>query len=159
MWAHGLANAQSVQIIYGYTTPLDLDFTAYSDYGDPANIYVRAFARTDDTQNGMTVRMTLTDMDNTSWYIDQVVGYYGNTIAKEIEWNVNTYAANGVDITSIKQMSFSLLGLKTDGDAYFGVLEAGAVPEPGTTALIGLASIIIYSARKKRMMNQAHQTA
>ena len=103
--------------------------------------------------------MTLTDMDNTSWYIDQVVGYYGNTIAKEIEWNVNTYAANGVDITSIKQMSFSLLGLKTDGDAYFGVLEAGAVPEPGTTALIGLASIIIYSARKKRMMNQAHQTA
>lgn len=155
IWAHGLANNQSVQITYGYVAPLNLNFYGYTDYGNPADIFVRAFARTDETQAGMTVRLTLYDNLNNSYFIDNAVGYYGNDIAQEISWNVHTFESHGVNISNISKMTFELRGLKTDGDAYFGVLKSGLVPEPGTMGMMGIASIIIYSARKRNMVKVA----
>lgn len=145
---HGWSNDRTASIIYGYSEPLNLNFLNYSDQGDLNNIFVRGYARVDDTQNSAVISLSLFDGSN-QHTINQTAFYYADLKARLIEWDVNAFKANGVDIENIQQITFTVSGIKMDGDVYFGILDAGAIPEPGTLALLGLASVMVYALRRK----------
>lgn len=136
-----------VQLVYGQSSPLNLNFLDYTDLGDPDNIFIRGYARTDDAQDGITIGLTLFD-GTQSHTIYKDTYFYADLLARKIEWDVNEFKDNGVDITTVDRMTFTFSGIVNDGDIYFGILNAGAIPEPGTLVLLGLASVMVYALRR-----------
>ena len=146
--ASGYANNQSVSIGYGYAAPLNLNLTGYTDYGDPDRIFIRGYAYTDFAQNGAVINLTLFDGVN-SFTLGANALYAADNIARPVEWDVNTFADHGVDITSIDRITFSINNIRNNGDIYFGILSSGLVPEPNTAIMMVIAVGVIQAARKR----------